>query len=556
MESRSYPVHGSIRKELIQIATLIVLAVATFGPVLSNQFFSMDDSRFIEDNEIEYPLDANRFFEIFRRTTLGLYIPVPNIAWSLISKYAETNTRNPARLGFADYPNQRFDPSAFHAVSLVCHIFTGVLLFLCLVLMRFSSWGAFFGAAVFLFSPLQIEILAWAALLKDLLAIAFSLLALLLYLIYAGSNTKRVGRLFYALATVSYLLALGSKPGAIMLPLIIGLIGSLCLKRPLLALVREMAFWALCAIPIMIVTSNVQLADAAAQFKNVDDYLRPLIALDALGFYLLKLIAPLELAFDYGRSPSQALNSSWVYVSWIPACAIGVLIFANKRKYSWLVVSYGVFLLGLLPTLGFKTFAFQTYSTVTDHYLSLSMLGVAIGVAGAVDHQSKKKSIGITTLIVGFAILGALCIKSHLQLNHWTDSHAIYERAIDVNPHSWISYLMLGLGQQINDHPDRALEYYRKSMSINGNTHGHSELFASLYAANDFPRAYRVISDVVDAHHRDTDYFTRAEVSFRLARVEDAIRDLRHASKISSSTEMSARIDHALQELEGTATDR
>ena len=156
-----------------------------------------------------------------------------------------------------------------------------------------------------------------------------------------------------------------------MLPFIIVLIGLALLKRPIRRLLREMIPWALCAVPIMAVTSNVQLVDAAAQFEILDYHLRPLIALDALSYYLVKLVAPLELAFDYGRSPGQVLSLSWVYVTWIPPLILGAFVYLKRRQYPYLLVGYGVLILGLLPTLGLRTFSFQTFSTVTDHYLNL-----------------------------------------------------------------------------------------------------------------------------------------------------------------------------------------
>jgi tetratricopeptide (TPR) repeat protein len=543
----------------IRLWLLMVTAIAALGPVVSNQFFSVDDPAFIEDNEIEYPLDSKSFLDIWSRSTLGLYIPVPNIAWSLISEFARSDTEDPAKLGYAEYPDQRYDPSVFHAVSLACHILTAILVYACLIRLGVSSWGAFFGTGVFLFHPVQVEGLAWASLLKDLMATAFCSAALLLYLTYVDSKAegkaKGIARLSYFLATTSYLLALCSKPGAIMLPFIIGLIGLVSLRRPFQTVLREMIPWALLAIPIIIVTLNAQLEDAAAQFEMLDDYLRPLIALDALGFYLVKLAAPIELAFDYGRSPSQALGSFWIYVSWIPPVVLGALAYLGRRRCPWFVVAYGVFLLGLLPVLGLRTFAFQTFSTVTDHYLSLSMLGVAIGVGGGFDQWSSRDKPGVAALIIGFVVLGSLGMKSHLQLRHWQDSHTIVEQAIDVNPNSWFSYRMLGLEHQLANRPDEALAHFRKSMSINGNTFGHSGLFDSLNAAGDFERAYFVITDVVDRYHRGTDYFSRSQVNIRLGRAEDATRDLQQARELDPSPAMSARIATASRELEAIRAD-
>src|SRR2546429_5289362 len=59
-------------------------------------------------------------------------------------------------------------------------------------------------------------------------------------------------------------------------------------------------------------------------------FMRPLVATDALAFYLFKLIFPLHLAPDYGRTPrvaiahgdrkSTRLNSSHGYISYAVFC--------------------------------------------------------------------------------------------------------------------------------------------------------------------------------------------------------------------------------------------
>lgn len=540
------------RRRATQVSALVVLTIATiatFRPVVSNQFFGVDDAAFIEENAISYSLDTRSSLEAWTRSTLGLYIPIPNLIWSGISEFSKSDTKDPPKLGHARYPNQRLNPYAFHLVSLVCHIATGLLVYCCLVWLGVGLWGAFFGAGLFLLHPVQVESVAWASLLKDVVSTAFGLASVVVYLIYVDTKTTAFARLLYAFSFTLYLMALCSKPGAVMLPYIIGLIGFVCLKRPAGVLLRELIPWALCSIPIVIVTMRVQMVDVAVQFEILEYHLRPLVALDALSFYLVKLVAPMQLAFDYGHSPSRALSSAWIYVSWIPPLGLAIFVYLKRSQYPNFVVAYGIFILGLLPTLGLKPYSFQAFSTVTDHYLSLSMFGVAISVGSLFPHLVTRQKSTILTLVVGFSMLGLLSVKSHAQLAHWTDSHAVYRQAISVNPDSWFSYRMLGLEQELNHQPDRALEYYRESMSINGNTYGHSGLFTRLNDAEDFERAYEVISDVIDLHHRDIDYLTRANISYELGRFEDAIRDLDQANRLNPSPEMTERIARSLKNI-------
>ena len=157
--------------------------------------------------------------------------------------------------------------------------------------------------------------------------------------------------------------------------------------------------------------------------------------------------------------------------------------------------------------------------------------------------------------ILAIVLVSLLGVMSRVQLAHWKDSHAVFRRTLAVNPDSWFSYRMLGLERQLADDPGAALRYFRKSMAINGNTYGHSELFRSLHDAGDLARADEVISDVVRRHRRPGDYFARAEVRYRLNRIDEAIADLEEASRRNPPPEMAGRIAHALDTLRALPTD-
>ena len=45
--------------------------------------------------------------------------------------------------------------------------------------------------------------------------------------------------------------------------------------------------------------------------------MRPLVAADALGFYLLKVFVPVGLSADYGRSPDLMLAGGALWWMWL-----------------------------------------------------------------------------------------------------------------------------------------------------------------------------------------------------------------------------------------------
>ena len=195
---------------------------------------------------------------------------------------------------------------------------------------------------------------------------------------------------------------------------------------------------------------------------------RPIIAGDAIAFYLYKLIWPLKLAVDYGRTPRETLASGWAYVTALVPLAMAIVLWRKRR--AWPIVCAGavVFVQGMLPVSGLVRFDFQIYSTVADHYLYLPMLGVAMIVAAvlahgeltvAATHASQRRSAGDDrraeatggneavplaktrlSLILCIVVISLLAVRTWLQAQTWKDSTALFSHALEVNPNSWMSH--------------------------------------------------------------------------------------------------------------------
>jgi hypothetical protein len=73
---------------------------------------------------------------------------------------------------------------------------------------------------------------------------------------------------------------------------------------------------------------------------------RPLIAGDALAFYVYKLVFPVSLAMDYGRRPVAVLQEGWAYWTWWAPVTIGIAILAVRKQYPWLVCASLLFVIG------------------------------------------------------------------------------------------------------------------------------------------------------------------------------------------------------------------
>ena len=198
---------------------------------------------------------------------------------------------------------------------------------------------------------------------------------------------------------------------------------------------------------------------------------RPVVALDAIAFYLGKLAWPAKLCVDYGRSPNALFESPAVWWTWLIPLATVALVFRNQffrphnlptlvqpgsgRRSRFLAPV--CFVAPLLPVLGFTPFDFQYFSTVADHYLYLSMTGVAISAAIVLPGRpSWKITIPVATLI---GVYGLLSIR---QQQTWMDTSALARNIAAVNPHTFAGHDLAGY-----DHRVRAIRATSPDLAAN-----------------------------------------------------------------------------------------
>jgi hypothetical protein len=498
------------RTNKIRLLLLLVILLV-FGRIVTHDFVDWDDGPLIYNNP---NLSTHSFpgllhhWNPFSTDNTGMYNPLVFTLWWLIALVSQV--QSPDILGAT------LNPYLFHVASLVVHWLCACAVFEILRRLKFRDWPAAAGALIFAVHPLQTESVAWAVAMKDLLSGFFALLTIMEYLIAVQSDGKN-RTLHYWLMTGFFLAALLSKPSTVVLPLMIAAIGRLIYRRPWKELVGWL--WPLCAaaLAFTLIAARVQKFPEAKVGAPLWE--RPLVALDALAFYLCKLILPIHLTFDYGRTPQALLTDPDlyhpIYWTWIFPVALAIILWRSKQRM--LAVAGLVFLFGLLPVLGLKPFAYQYYTTVADRYVYLPMLGVAIAAAWIVDRRGidvRKWAYGVAVVVI---ILGSL---SFAQADRWRDTETLYVSSL--NTTKPVHNLALGqyhddlaaplakltkealiaghreqaaeYGRQTRAELDRAMAYYRTAIKLQPtNTHGYDLLAKDQVFIGDFPGAIETV---------------------------------------------------------------
>ncbi len=272
-----------------------------------------------------------------------------------------------------------------------------------------------------------------------------------------GSWRARALSPWFLLATICFALALLSKPSAIILPLLVVILETLILRRPLRAWRWGMAGWgALCVVFLLL----THAAQPVTEDIVTPLWTRPFISGDALAFYLGKLFWPTALGIDYGRSPVWLVTQRWFFLSSLVPLAVGLAAALGRRRAPWLTASVVWFATALLPTLGLTPFVFQVYSTVADRYLYLALLGPALGLAWGLALLSRTE-VPRLQLAAWSACAAALLLfglGSQAQSRVWQNSIPLFLQALAVNPQSWgacnnLALVALDRGQPLDALP-------------------------------------------------------------------------------------------------------
>jgi Tfp pilus assembly protein PilF len=463
---------GRVGLSLLILTAAILL---TFHGILHNDFVNFDDQSEIIENPDFNPVTLEKLSWNWTHTRLTLYMPVTYYAWGAIAAVAH---RDSAGL---------LMPGAFHALNLSLHCVCSWLVFLLIRQLWKHTAPALIGALIFAVHPLQVEPVAWASGMYTLLSTALSLGAMIAYIRFAEEQKKRqtsniqhptpniqrednscssqcwmlsVGCwmfAFYFLATAFYLLALFTKAASVSLPLAAGAIDLLILGRPFRKVIRSLSLWVLIAIPMVFLAKHFQDVSAIAL---PPPWGRPIVALDAVGFYLRKVVAPGALIPDYGRNPAwvmQHLNAAMI--STIAAMIVLIFAWRARRKSAWIAAGFAVFLAGIGPYLGLAAFDFQYVSTVADRYAYFGMVGVALLAAGACLRSKLMSGFLLIAIVAG-------AVMSHHQVARWHDSQSLFGYTLAVNPQSLLSHNVFGyLAARAGD-DDAAEAHYKQALQI------------------------------------------------------------------------------------------
>jgi tetratricopeptide (TPR) repeat protein len=375
--------------------------------------------------------------------------------------------------------------TGYHITNVLLHAASCILFWR--VLQRLAVPGAWLAAVLFAVHPVNVESVAWITERKNTLSMFFAMLSVWWYLKSEAKEPEASARAsrFYWLSLLAFILSLLAKTSTVMLPCVLILLdwwrsrspsnrapalaralnspeqGKIQSKSKSMSTIKNLALrlapFFLVSLVLGLVTIWFQMNRAIGSDVIRTDSLAGRIAGagSAVWFYLFKALLPLKLSFVYPRWEISVGSP----LSWLPLLAMLVgLAICWKFRERWgraCLVGFGVFLLMLLPVLGFVNVYFHRYSLVADHWQYFALTGIValvVGVPAAFVRRFEGTSIrkemgalhlfGCTAGAIIIVLFGGLTSRQTLI---YANSETVWRDTLKKNPKSWLALNNLGI---------------------------------------------------------------------------------------------------------------
>lgn len=128
-----------------------------------------------------------------------------------------------------------------------------------------------------------------------------------------------------------------------------------------------------------------------------------------------------------------------------------------------------LFVIPLLPVLGFAAFAYQNHSTVADRYTYLAMLGPSLAVVMAIE-RIQWVGVARAGAWLPVALAGAACCLPFTwrQAGLWRDSLTLFTRALESGHESSVAFNNLGVALTEGGRPNEAVPHLLRAIEYDG----------------------------------------------------------------------------------------
>jgi tetratricopeptide (TPR) repeat protein len=189
-------------------------------------------------------------------------------------------------------------------------------------------------------------------------------------------------------------------------------------------------------------------------------------AIESYWRYLLDAAWPAGLAAHYPHpyliapvSDQAAMTAAGLGIGLI--ALTGVILMASRRR-PYLGVGWLWYLGTLAPTIGLVQFGAQARA---DRYMYLPLVGLSITLAWGIGDLAAANRRKLIAALAGAALI-ALTIVTRMQIGHWENSIALFERAVAVTERNFYAHERLAYELLEVERFEEARDHYLAAIAI------------------------------------------------------------------------------------------
>jgi Flp pilus assembly protein TadD len=360
-------------------------------------------------------------------------------------------------------------PGWFHVVNVALHALVCLVLFFAMREIFRNETVALVSGLIFAVHTIHTEAVAGVVGRAEILALLGILLCVWAYFRIMREPAGRAGG-FFALSVAAYLMAMLSKEGGIVAPVIILMTEILIVGRRNLLRLRRRAVglfvaYGLCAVLFLALRSHATLNRVVhTGWVGVSDPARIWTAFRVCMEYAGQVFLPIGLAADYwivtiAESPIELT----VLASLLLTVSCLFVIAWSSGKYP--AVAWGLCFWGitLFPV---SNIPFAIGVMKAERLLYAPSLGLIVTVSGLLAlFASRTRAYRLVGVIVTVCVV-ALSVLTWRRNSVWQDDHALAAATLEVTPDSPTFNIALGLWHRGRGDDSQARMYYLRAIDI------------------------------------------------------------------------------------------
>jgi len=445
---------------LLETVSLLLLTVIIYSGTL-NHSFHFDDAPNIWSNHF-IQISSLSLDELLKAgfESVNHHRPVANISFAL------------------NYYFHGLEEKGYHLVNIFIHLLAGIMLFyfvkttLKLAIFKDkyqkSQFIAFFTALIWLIHPLHTQSVTYIVQRMNSMAALFYIMAMLFY-VKARLNPERTKRIiFFSIAFIAGLLALGTKQNTITLPIFIILYEWYFFQNFRLKISRKKIFWiaAICLVFFTVLyfylatfsLSGILTGYDRRDFSLIERLLtQPRVILHYISLLVVPAPSRLNLDYDFPLSYSLFSPPTTIIAILVIAGMLGLAIYTARKNRL-----YSFCILWFLGNLVIESSVIPL-EMVYEHRTYLPSMLVILIMVLFIKQVVQNRRIVMVSLIT---ITMLFSYWTYERNKIWQDELTLWKDVQQKSPNKARANLNLGLAYVEKNRAEEAITYLKKALYL------------------------------------------------------------------------------------------